>query len=94
MAISLGTSKWVLFVGRLVQGGSSGIVHTVGMAILTDNVGQEGVGPAMGFLGLTIALGALTGPVIGGLLYHNYGYLAVFISGYVVRNSTPNEVSG
>lgn len=53
-----------------------------------------GVGPAMGFIGMTIALGALVGPVIGGLLCHNYGYLAVFISGYAVRNSTPTEGSG
>lgn len=94
VAISLGQSKWVLLVGRLVQGGSSAIVHTVGMAILADSVGEEGVGPAMGFIGMTIALGALTGPVIGGLLYHNYGYLAVFLSGYAVRTTYPTEVSG
>ena len=94
LAFSLGQSKWVLLVGRLVQGGSSGVVHTVGMAILADSVGQEGVGPAMGFIGMTIANGALIGPVVGGLLYHNYGYLAVFISGYAVCTCTPSEVSG
>lgn len=91
VAFSLGQSKWVLLVGRFVQGGSSAVVHTVGVAILADSVGQEGVGPAMGLIGMSIALGVLIGPVIGGLLYHKYGYLAVFISGYAVRTSTPIE---
>ena len=72
-------------MGRLVQGASSAIVHTVGIAILADTVGQTGVGPAMGFIAMSIALGVLIGPVVGGVLYHNYGYLAVFISGYAVR---------
>ena len=89
MAFSLGQSKSVLFVGRLVQGASSATVHTVGTAILADTVGQEGVGPAMGFIGMSIALGVLIGPVVGGFLYHNYGYLAVFISAYAVR--TPGQ---
>ena len=39
----------------------------------------------MGFISMSIALGVLIGPVVGGVLYHNYGYLAVFISGYAVR---------
>lgn len=91
VAFSLGRSKWVLLVGRLVQGVSSAIVHTVGTAILADSVGQDGVGPAMGFIGMSIALGVLIGPVIGGLLYHRYGYLAVFISAYMVRARTLTE---
>ena len=81
----MGRSKSVLFVGRLVQGASSASVHTVGLAILADTAGQAGVGPAMGFTGMSIALGVLIGPVIGGVLYHKYGYLAVFVSGYAVR---------
>ena len=59
-------------------------MHTVGMAILADTAGQAGVGPAMGFTGMSIALGVLIGPVIGGVLYHKFGYLAVFVSGYAV----------
>ena len=85
----MGYSKSVLFVGRLVQGASSAIVHTVGLAILADTVGQAGLGPAMGFVGMSIALGVLVGPVIGGVLYHNYGYLAGFVSAYAVRTLNP-----
>ena len=81
----MGRTKTVLVVGRLIQGASSASVHAVGMAILADTVGQAGVGPAMGFSGMCIALGVLVGPVVGGTLYHNYGYLAVFVSAYAVR---------
>ncbi len=86
VAFSLGQSTSVLFVGRLVQGASSAIVHTVGTAILADTVGQDGVGPAMGFISMSIAVGVLIGPVVGGVLYHTYGYHAVFISAYAVRS--------
>ena len=59
------------------------------MAILADTAGQAGVGPAMGFTGMSIALGVLIGPVVGGVLYHKYGYLAVFVSGYAVCGLFP-----
>lgn len=85
VAFSLGQSTSVLFVGRLVQGASSAVVHTVGNTILADTVGEAGVGPAMGLIGMSIAFGVLIGPVVGGVLYHNYGYLAVFVSAYAVR---------
>lgn len=75
----------MLVLGRLIQGASSASVHAVGMAILADTVGQDGAGPAMGFSGMCIAIGVLVGPVVGGMLYHNYGYLAVFVSAYAVR---------
>ena len=83
-AFSLGQSTSVLFVGRLVQGGSSAAVHTVGMAILADTVGQAGIGPAMGFVGMSIALGVVLGPMLGGILYHRIGYWAVFGSAYAL----------
>lgn len=84
VAFSLGQSTSVLFVGRLVQGASSAVVHTVGNTILADTVGEAGVGPAMGLIGMSIAFGVLIGPVVGGVLYHNYGYLAVFVSAYAL----------
>ena len=84
LAFSLGQSTFVLFVGRLVQGGSSAAVHTVGMAILADTVGQAGIGPAMGFVGMSIALGVVLGPMFGGILYHRVGYWAVFGSAYAL----------
>ncbi len=74
----------MLFIGRLVQGGSSVIVHTVGMAILADTIGQSGIGSAMGFVTMSIALGVVFGPMLGGILYQQLGYLAVFVSAYAL----------
>ena len=54
------------------------------MAILADTVGQAGIGPAMGFVGMSIALGVVLGPMFGGILYHRIGYWAVFGSAYVL----------
>ena len=82
LAFSLGRSTIVLFIGRLSQGASSAAVHTVGLAILADTVGQDGIGPAMGFVGMSIALGLVLGPMLGGILYHHFGYFAVFTSAY------------
>ena len=84
LAFSLGRSTIVLFIGRLSQGASSAAVHTVGLAILADTVGQDGIGPAMGFVGMSIALGLVLGPMLGGILYHHFGYFAVFTSAYAL----------
>ncbi|KAL6715401.1 hypothetical protein ACLMJK_006362 [Lecanora helva] len=84
IAFSFGRTAWILLVGRLVQGFSSAAVHTVGVAILADTVGQGDIGPAMGFVAMSMALGAVAGPAFGGILYHNLGYLAVFVSAYVL----------
>lgn len=54
------------------------------MAILADTVGQAGIGPAMGFVTMSLALGVVLGPMLGGLLYHQLGYLAVFMSAYAL----------
>ena len=82
VAISLSRTTGIFFVGRLIQGASSASVHAVGMAILADTVGDAGAGAAMGFITMMMALGAVFGPMVGGLLYHNFGYFAVFFSAY------------
>ena len=84
LVFSLGRNTATLFIGRLVGGLSCSIVHTVGMAILADTVGDTGLGTAMGFVTMSIALGVVLGPMLGGILYHRFGYLAVFLSAYVL----------
>ena len=54
------------------------------MAILADTVGDTGIGAAMGFVTMMIALGSVVGPMVGGFLYHHFGYLAVFLSAYIL----------
>ena len=64
VAISLGRTTGFLLVGRLIQGASSASVHAVGMAILADTVGDAGIGAAMGFVTMMIALGSVVGPMV------------------------------
>ncbi|MCJ1451356.1 hypothetical protein MMC28_001692 [Mycoblastus sanguinarius] len=52
------------------------------MAILADTAGPKDAGLAMGFVTMCIALGVVLGPMLGGILYHHFGYEAVFVSAY------------
>ena len=84
IAFSIGRIVSVLVIGRLVQGASAASVHSVGTAILADTFTDGGMGPMMGILDMGMALGTVLGPVFGGLLYHRYGYFAVFQSAYIL----------
>ena len=84
LAFSLGRTTPVLLFGRITQGASSAVVHTVGMAILADTVGEEEIGTAMGFVTLNMAAGVLVGPMLGGILYDMRGFTAVFVSAYIL----------
>ncbi|OCL02398.1 MFS general substrate transporter [Glonium stellatum] len=68
-----------LFVlGRILQGLTAAIVWTVGLALLSDTVGQDRVGKAMGYVSMALPLASLCAPVLGGLLFDHRGYYAVF----------------
>ena len=84
ITLSIGRTTTVLVIGRVIQGIASANVNAVGMAILTDVAGKGGVGPAMGVLGMSVALGGTLSPICGGFLYYHFGYLAVFKSAYVL----------
>ena len=74
----------VFLTGRLLQGISATIVWTVGFAIVADTVGEGQIGPAMGCISVSVAVGVLSGPIVGGLLYDQLGYHALFMSAYIL----------
>lgn len=85
LAFLIGHSVIILIVARLIQGASTASVNSVGTAILADAfTNHGGMGIAMGFLDLPMALGTVSGPVVGGLVYHYYGYAAVFLSSFIL----------
>ncbi|KAK9481805.1 major facilitator superfamily domain-containing protein [Lipomyces starkeyi] len=43
-----------------------------------DTVGKDGLGQAIGYVSMAISFGTLAGPLLGGVLYQNGGYYAVF----------------
>ena len=69
---------WVLVVARVLQGCSSAVVWTVGLAVLAETLPKEQLGVAMGMVGSVVSLGMVASPALGGTIYHNFGYQAVF----------------
>lgn len=50
----------------------------MGLALLVDSVEKEQLGQSLGYIGMAMSLGSLTGPLLGGVIYQNGGYYAVF----------------
>lgn len=65
----LGRSIAVLVVARLLQGASAGVVWTIALALLSDTVGQNQSGRALGFVAASYSVGTLIAPMLGGIVY-------------------------
>lgn len=76
--LCVGTNIGLWIAGRLFQGAAGAVVWTVGVALMVDTVGKEGLGQAIGSVSLSLTLGTLAGPLLGGVLYEDGGYYAVF----------------
>lgn len=76
--LCVGTTLGLWIAGRLFQGISAAVVWTVGLALLVDTIEKEALGEAMGYAAMGITLGTMTGPLLGGVIYENGGYYAVF----------------
>ena len=67
----------MLLFSRVIQGISSAMFFTTGMAIITS-VFQQGRGAALGWLVSSIYLGLTCGPLLGGWVTEHFGWQAVF----------------
>lgn len=76
--LCVGTHIALWIVGRLFQGAAAAIVWTAGLALMVDTVGKDGLGQAIGYVSMAISVGTLGGPLLGGVVYQNGGYYAVF----------------
>lgn len=61
-------SLWMMYLSRLVGGGFSGAVTAIAMAYIADVTNPEERTRGMAFAGMTIGMGFIFGPGIGGLL--------------------------
>lgn len=73
----------LLLVSRILQGISGTAIFTLGFALLADCVGPERMAFAAGNAMIGISLGAIMGPVLGGVLYDHLGYYSVWICGLI-----------
>ncbi|CAK1357071.1 unnamed protein product [Cercospora beticola] len=64
--------------GRVLQGVSAAVVWVTGLALLVDAVGPEEIGAAMGYVGLAMSLAVLLAPLLGGVVFAEAGYYAVY----------------
>jgi MFS family permease len=76
--IAVSRVYWILLVARVLQGCSSAVVWTVGMAVLAETLPTEQLGVTMGTVGSVVSLGMVSSPVLGGTIFHAFGYHAVF----------------
>ncbi|RMZ38703.1 hypothetical protein AFCA_011619 [Aspergillus flavus] len=82
--LSIAHTVGLFIVARLLQGGATAMVTVAGLALLTDSVSFDNLGQVIGYLGSSVALGFLLGPLIGGILYEKSGYQAVFAMAFVI----------
>ena len=69
----LGRSIPVLVAARVLQGASAGVVWTIALALLSDTVGKDQSGRALGFVAASYSVGTLISPMLGGIVYREGG---------------------
>ncbi|TGO31458.1 hypothetical protein BHYA_0747g00020 [Botrytis hyacinthi] len=82
--LCVGKNIGILVAARVLQGFSSGLVWSVGLALLIDTVGSDQIGQAMGYVGIGINLGVLLSPLLGGLVFNRRGYYSVFAMAFAL----------
>lgn len=70
---------WQLIVSRVIEGFGSGIVQSVGLAIITRHFPAKTRTLALGLWGIAAAAAVSMGPYLGGVLLKDYGWNSLFI---------------
>ncbi|KAJ5096474.1 hypothetical protein NUU61_005830 [Penicillium alfredii] len=65
-------------VARVLQGSATAMVAVAGLAIVTDTVDKKQLGQMLGYIGTATTLGFMAGPLLGGIVYQEGGFYAVF----------------
>jgi EmrB/QacA subfamily drug resistance transporter len=75
-AFSTTESQLILF--RIFQGIGAAMLMATGVAIITHAFPPRERGKAMGLIGTVVAIGSMTGPVLGGFLIQRVGWQSIF----------------
>lgn len=79
IVFALSANIYVLIIARIIQGISGAATWSAGLALLADTYGPEERGEKLGFAMSIMSVGMLLGPVAGGLIYDNMGYVPTFV---------------
>ena len=74
----------LLITAKVLQGIASSAIQANGMALITEVFPERDRGKAMGMYMAIIGSGAITGPIVGGLLVGSFGWRSVFFAGVPV----------
>lgn len=80
----LGKSVAIFVIARILQGVSSAITWTAALTLLADNIGQTGLGKAMGICSVGMNGALLLAPITGGLVLESSGFTLVFVITLVI----------
>lgn len=58
----------MMIVARILQGLAEAAVWTVGNALVVDSMKREQLGTAMGYVTMSMNIGTMAGPALGGVL--------------------------
>jgi MFS family permease len=78
LLVGVARNYWLLVFARLLQGCSSAVVWTIGMAVLADTLPTEQLGIAMGTIGSIVSFAMVAAPFLGGTIFERFGYESVF----------------
>ncbi len=74
----------ILIILKVLQGMASAGIQANGMALITEVFPQSERGKALGFYMTIIGTGAISGPIVGGILVSELGWRSVFFAGVPV----------
>jgi len=72
------TTEGQLILFRIFQGIGAAMLMATGVAIITHTFPPRERGKAMGLIGTVVAIGSMTGPVLGGFLIQRVGWQSIF----------------
>jgi len=72
------TTEMQLILFRIFQGIGAAMLMATGVAIITHAFLPRERGRAMGLIGTVVAIGSMTGPVLGGFLIQRVGWQSIF----------------
>lgn len=78
LACGLANGIYELILFRVIQGIGASIVFSINMAMVIQSFPRNERGKAVGFVGTTVALGSIAGPIVGGFIVGTVGWQYIF----------------
>ncbi|HET7578994.1 MAG TPA: MFS transporter [Bacillales bacterium] len=75
-----GGHLWLMYLSRVLGGFSAGALTTCGMAYVADITSEEERTKSMGMVGMSIGIGFILGPAIGGILGKWGPYIPFYVA--------------